>query len=94
MCRPGVQIVWFKRDLRVRDHQPLTLVASRGSGAASVHRGTRTMEPIRQCRATLVVHPYLTRGVARWERWEIRSSWVPVRPWRLCEGSLQRWVVE
>ncbi len=26
----GVQIVWFKRDLRVRDHQPLTLVASRG----------------------------------------------------------------
>ncbi len=26
----GVQIVWFKHDLRVRDHQPLTLAAQRG----------------------------------------------------------------
>lgn len=25
-----VQIVWFKRDLRVRDHRPLTTAARRG----------------------------------------------------------------
>jgi deoxyribodipyrimidine photo-lyase len=25
-----VQVVWFKRDLRVRDHEPLTEAAKRG----------------------------------------------------------------
>lgn len=27
-----VQLVWFKRDLRVRDHLPLTHAARRGAG--------------------------------------------------------------
>ncbi|MCA9544710.1 MAG: deoxyribodipyrimidine photo-lyase/cryptochrome family protein [Myxococcales bacterium] len=29
-ARPGLQVVWFKRDLRVRDHRPLVEAAARG----------------------------------------------------------------
>jgi deoxyribodipyrimidine photo-lyase len=30
MSRPRVQVVWFKRDLRIADHAPLSLAAERG----------------------------------------------------------------
>ena len=48
MGRPDVQVVWFKRDLRVRDHASLTAAVETGAPALPLY----VIEP------SLVAHPH------------------------------------
>ncbi|MFZ4486607.1 MAG: deoxyribodipyrimidine photo-lyase, partial [Candidatus Nanopelagicales bacterium] len=48
MGRPDVQVVWFKRDLRVRDHASLTAAVETGAPVLPLY----VIEP------SLVAHPH------------------------------------